>query len=128
MADMDRIRIERRDCLNGQSRFFVPAGFTQEEKQMSEAAYLTGIDSIDEQSTSEALNQFVTNVLSTTNVMWAASSFSEIDMSEDIGQVANNLYNEALYLRRRLDRETTKRLEEYKKEHPERFRDEADED
>ena len=92
---------------------------------MSAAAYLTGIESIDEQSTSEALNQFVTNVLSTTNVMWAASISEDIDLTEDIGMVANNLYNEALYLRRRLDRETGKRLEEYKKEHPERFKDEA---
>ena len=95
---------------------------------MSEAVYLTGVESIDEMSTSEALDQFVSTVLATTNVMWAAANFSEVEMSEDIGTVANNLHNEALYLRRRLDRETDKRLEEYKKEHPERFRDEADED
>ncbi len=85
---------------------------------MSAAVYLTGPESIDEMSTDEALDQFVSNVLVTTNVMWAASYFDDIDMSEDIGLVANNLHIEALYLRRRIDREGNERHEKFKKEHP----------
>ena len=36
MAVADAIRKKRRDCLNGQSRFFVPAGFTKRGNIMSE--------------------------------------------------------------------------------------------
>ncbi len=93
---------------------------------MSEAAYLDGDRSVDEMEISEALSNFVSRVLATTNVMWAASNFSEVNMSEDIGLVANNLHNEAFYLRQRLDSEIDKRLEELKKLHPERFKNSED--
>ncbi len=79
-----------------------------------------------EMSTQEALDQFVSHVLATTNVMWAAANFDDVNMSEDIGLVANNLHYEAFYLRRRLDREIDERLEEFEKQHPERLEEEGD--
>ena len=72
------------------------------------------------------LDLFVSNVLATTNIMWAASNFAEVDMSEDIGLVANNLHNEAFSLRQRLDREIEQSLEEFEKQHPERFKNSED--
>ena len=66
---------------------------------MTGAAYLTGVKSIDEEHVNEVIDQFVSQVLATTNVMWAAANFHDVNMSEDIGIVANNLHYEALYLR-----------------------------
>ncbi len=93
---------------------------------MSAAVYLTGIESIDEMETSEALDNFVSRVLATTNVMWAAANFSEVNMSEDIGKVANDLYSEALYLRRRLDRQLEERMKQIEKDRPELFEEETE--
>ncbi|MCH8853075.1 MAG: hypothetical protein IID41_10545, partial [Planctomycetes bacterium] len=65
------------------------------------------------------LDQFVTTVLATTNIMWAAANFDEINMEESLGIVADDLHTEALYVRRRLDREAKEHWAKLVKEHPE---------
>ena len=95
---------------------------------MTEATFLTASESILEVSTQEALDQFVSNVLATTNVMWAAANFGQVNVSEDIGIVANNLHYEALYLRRRLDRECDERMAQIEKQSRELLEEEEVQD
>ncbi len=95
---------------------------------MTEAAYKTGPDAIDDRDLPDALDSFVSHVLATANVMWAAARFDDVNMSEDLGTVANNLHNEAWSLRKRLDKRLDERMEEIYKDRPELLEEEPSHD
>ena len=82
---------------------------------MTEAAYS---DLNGDRDLPDALDSFVSHVMATADLIWAASDHDGIG-AESIGKVAYNLSSEAFYLRNRLDKRTEERMEQIYKERPE---------
>ena len=85
---------------------------------MTEAAYKTGPDAIDEMELSDALDSFVSHVMATADLMWAGAEHDGLG-EETLGRVAYNLSTEAWYLRKRLDRQHKEQMEQIYKDRPE---------
>ena len=66
----------------------------------------------------DALDSFVSHVMATADLIWAASGHDGIG-DDSIGKVAYNLSSEASYLRGRLDRQLEERMAQIYKERPE---------
>ena len=86
---------------------------------MSESANKTVLDETDDRDLYSDLVDFVSHVSATANVMWAAANFDDVNMSEDLGKVANNLHNDAWHLLKRIDRRQDERMEQIYKDRPE---------
>ncbi len=85
---------------------------------MTEAAYS---DLMDDGDLTDSLMSFVSHVMATADLIWAASDHDAIN-TDTIGLVAYNLSAEASYMRKRLDRQSDERMEEIEqieKERPE---------
>ncbi len=87
---------------------------------MSEAKYMTGVDSLQVSDTDDLIDQFVTTVLTTADLMQMVAEHDGIQI-EALGRAAADLWSEALYVRRRLDRESEVQVAEFKKTRPELF-------
>ena len=82
---------------------------------MTEAAYS---DLNGDRDLPDALDSFVSHVMATADLIWAASDHDGLS-DDSIGKVAYNLSNEASYLRTRLDRRTEERVAQIYEERPE---------
>ena len=82
---------------------------------MTEAAYS---DLMDDGDLTDSLMSFVSHVMATADLIWAASDHDAIN-TDTIGLVAYNLSAEASYMRHQLNKRSEERMEEIEKERPE---------
>lgn len=86
---------------------------------MTKAAYS---DLMDDGDLPDALSSFVSHVMATADLIWAASDHDAIS-TDTIGLVAYNLSAEASYMRNRLDKRLAERMEQIYEERPELLED-----